>query len=39
MAELIESIDVCVHRNIHNRTRAEIEKVRVLSSNALGVGT
>ena len=27
MAEVTESIDVCVHRNIHNRSKAEIEKV------------
>lgn len=27
VAELIESIDLCVHRNVHNRTKAEIEKV------------
>ena len=23
----MESIEVCAHRNVHNRTRAEIDKV------------
>ena len=27
VVELMESIDLCVERNIHNRTRGEIEKV------------
>ncbi len=28
IAELDESVDVCVERNTHNRTKEEIEKVR-----------
>lgn len=28
IVELMESIDVCVERNVHQRTREEIEKVR-----------
>ena len=30
VVELMESIDLCVERNIHNRTQDEIEKVLVL---------
>ena len=28
IVELIDSIDICVARNIHNRTRDDIEKAR-----------
>ena len=27
VVELLESIDMCVGRNVHNRSREEIEKV------------
>ena len=27
VVELVESVDVCLERNVHNRTKEEIEKV------------
>ena len=37
VVELMESIDVCVERNVHQRTREEIEKVRWMHSRLGGV--
>ena len=30
IVELIDSVDICVARNIHKRSRQDIEKVRII---------